>query len=224
MIGFDDWKTNKFRIFIRVFSVREWYVEKGVTLWRIKDLDPNSCYYLGQYPWHWDYEFGSPLPPGPGMIAWTRPTEIRKLISEAPKEKWTGPQRGPYEGTPGIPGVTGVTLENLSEEEMIFYHGKLKYANYLSQMSFQEWLNTRLKNCIAQKYPPPGWKPKVRVREAGTDMDWPGEPIRSLDPPIPMGRRALPPGVEQTTTSVTMALYFSPPDREDGMTLDLEIT
>jgi hypothetical protein len=154
------------------------------------------------------------------MIPWQEPDETRKLISEAPKEEWKGPRRGPYEGTPGIPGVTGVTLENLDEEELIFYHGKLKTGNYLAQVSFQEWLNTRLKNCIAQKYPPAGWKPTRKVN----DMDWPGKPIRSLDPPIPQGRRARPPGIEETTTNVTASLYFSPPEREDGLTLDLEIT
>lgn len=246
LIAFDDWKTNKFRIFIEVTSVREYYVERveapfigplfelipkvgelfkeQVTLWRTKPLDPHSCYYLGQYPWHWSYEWGHAIPPMGGTFHEPFDKKIRDLIAAQKDEPWTGPHNGPYEGTPGIPGEYGITLENLDEEELIFYYGKRKYGNYLAQQEFTDHLNTRLKNCIAQNYPPQGWKPKVKVREAGADFDWPGNPVKSLDPPIPMGRRALPPGMEQTTTSVTAALYYSPPEREDGLTLDLEIT
>jgi hypothetical protein len=192
--------------------------------WESIQLAKPSCYYLGQYPWHWDYQNYLPMPPVGNFLTYTLPIEISNLIMEAPREEWKGPRLGPYTGTPGVPGVEGVTLENLSEDEFIFYHGKQKYTNYLVQRWFTYWLSTRLKNCIAQKYPPAGWKPKVKVRESGADFDWPGNPIKSLDPPSPMGRRALPPGIEQTTVNISTSLYFSPPEREDGLTLDLEIT
>lgn len=236
LIGFDDWKTNNFRVFIEVLALREYYAErispwmigelfeliptageifkKPVMLWRIKDLEPHSCYYLGQYPWHWDYEMCAPRPPGPGMIAWEMPAEIRKLYDEAPKETWTGPHIGPYTGTPGVPGVEGVTLKNLSEEEFIFYHGKLKYANYLAQQSFTEWLNTRLKKCIAANWPPTEWKPKIKTPYG----DWPGKPFTELDIPTPTV-----PHVKLPRLMMSMGLYFSRYDRPDGLTLDLEI-
>jgi hypothetical protein len=201
-------------------TFREYYDPSFPLTYRLVERPIYHCYYLGQYPWHWDYENYCPRSPGPSWPPWEMPKEIRDLIDKAPREKWTGPRLGPYEGTPGIPGVTGVTLENLSEEDLILFHGKQKYTNYAVQVAFQEWLDTRLKNCIAQNYPPPGWKPKRQVN----NMDWPGKPIKSLDPPIPMGRRALPPGIEQTTTNVTASMYFTPVGREDGLTLDLEIT
>lgn len=246
LISNDDWKTKKWRIFIEVLALREYYTERveqpltgglfelapgvgeffktAVSLWRIKDLDPHSCYYLGQYPYHWDYEWGCPVAPMGGDLYHQSDKKISDLIASQQEEPWSGPHQGPYEGPTGGTGVRPDILENLDEDEFIFYHGKRKYGNYLAQLQFQENLDTRLKKCIDQKYPPPGWKPKVRVREAGTEFDWPGEPIRSLDPPTPMGPRAKPPGVEQTTVNASMTLYFSPPDREDGLTIDLEIT
>ena len=74
--SFEDFKTHKFRVFIRIASVREYVEHEGVFLWEskrfgyktIKEIpDPEfpwnftlrevpveHCYYLGQYPYYWD--------------------------------------------------------------------------------------------------------------------------------------------------------------------------
>jgi hypothetical protein len=218
LITFDDWKTNKWKIFIEVTSIREYYVERGATLYKSVDLEPHSCYYLGQYPWHWNYENGVAIAPGGGFPYQPTDPKIQALIEAQKGEPWTGPRLGPYEGTTGGTGLSPELLENYDEDDFIFYQGRKKYGNYLAQLDFQNYLNTRLKKCIRSNYPPEEWLPKVKVKTPQGVAEWPGKPFKELDVPTPTAPKG-----KYPKRVIHLGLNYSPYTREDGLTLYLEI-
>lgn len=218
LITHDNLKTNKWGIFVEITSIREYYILYGHPAYRSRDLEPHSCYYLGQYPWHWNYEYGCPMPPVGGSTYQPADLKIRSLIEAQKAEPWTGPRMGPYEGTTGGTGLSTELLANYDEEDFIFYHGKRKYGNYLAQQQFENDLTTRLKKCIRLKYPPEEWLPKVKVKTPQGVAEWPGKPFKELDIPTPTAPRGRYP-----KRVIHLGLNYSPYTREDGLTLYLEI-
>lgn len=218
LVTHDNMKTNKWGIFIEVISIREYYILYGHPAYRPRDLEPHSCYYLGQYPWHWNYEYGCPMPPVGGSTYQPSDPKIRGLIEAQRAEPWTGPRLGPYEGPTGGTDLSPDLLKNYDEEDFIFYHGKKKYGNYLAQLNFENDLSTRLKKCLRQNYPPEEWLPKVKVKTPQGVAEWPGKPFKELNTPTPTAPKG-----KYPKRVIHLGLNYSPQTREDGLTLYLEI-
>ena len=89
LIAFDDWKTKKWRVFIRIISIRVYPDPKRPWYWEILNLELHHCYYLGQYPWFWDFNYycirgvlgQTPIPPQTEAVRKYLTTEMKWVIN-----------------------------------------------------------------------------------------------------------------------------------------------
>jgi len=203
VITFDDWRTNTFKVFLEIDTVRIWYEKYGARYWRTIDLVPKACYYLGQFGWYWDYSVGEGLPPTSPRIGNILPWPYREAVTT-----------GEY-----------LPMNIYTDQDIILFHGQAALDNIKKQQAFIARRKRQRESCLAANFPYTPKTEKRTVINEDTPMDWPGTPTGEMTPPTP---DAPPTPPEQAGPGVTIvkltALYGeTPPTRPDGLTLTVTL-
>ena len=242
LIVLDDWKTKMFRVFIEVLAIRVWPDPKQPWYWIVQDLTPHHCYYLGQYPWYWDYNYYCTKSPDGRLIVPPQTEAVKKILASpgfapartfvySPKVIVFGVETGggrwvekknilPFGMTPSYPDVEYDLYKTREEEENRFFLGDPIVNTWNEQLAVIDFINNRFTNCLARLYPPPDKIPKGVVRTKDGDFQWPGKPLDQIQRPLPEPSKYLPPEMTQTKISIITTLAFSPAGRPDGLTLE----
>lgn len=246
LIVFDDWKTKRFRVFIQVSKVRVFPDPKDPWLWVTQDLTPNHCYYLGQYPWYWDYNYYCARSPDGRLIVPPQTEAVKKILTSpgfapartfeySPKVIVFGVEMGggrwvekknisPFGMAPSYPGLEYDLYSGRDEEENRWFLGDAIVDTWNEQLAIAAFIDARFKNCLARLYPPPEKIPSGVVRTKNGDFSWPGKPMDQIQRPLPEPSKYLPPEMAQTKISVRTTLAFSPAGRPDGLTLETTLS
>jgi len=217
LIAHDNWKTNLWHYYIQAHSVVVWYESAGVWLYQPKDLNPKSCYYLGRWPWCWDFDFyrvisphgSTPIPPQTKAV-------YEKLTSPGfvfPK----GRHILPFNLTTFTWTEAWIPIEAYTDEDLKFYFGDHMALNLREQEAISKYITERLKKCTEKKYPPSERKPRRIIQTPEGPVEWPGKPMSELTTPTP--------GMPLPTPKMQLQLIltYSPPKRPDGLWTILEI-
>jgi len=201
LIALDEWKTNLWKIFLKVTVVWEWIEYQGI--WRpfTKHLEPPSCYYLGRYPWYWNLTYNHPVGP------YTAIGGFNVTFSFEPYY----PTDVPYQ------------WEKMTDEDIKFFVSEKALKVVRAQEKFIKERATLWKNCIALEYPKPTQKPR-RLVETPIDVgEWPGKPVTQLTAPTPYAPPSPPWVTRENVLRATMLMGFTPPDRPDGLLITVTI-
>jgi len=201
LIALDEWKTNLWKLFLKVTTVWEWIEYQGI--WRpfTKHLEPPSCYYLGRYPWYWNLPNNHPAGPytayvGPNMV---------------------------FNFTPEYPGKPFIYHDIITDPAREFFYKPEEIKSVRAQERFIKERTNLWKNCIAREYPKPTQKPR-RLVETPIDVgEWPGKPVTQLTPPTPYAPPSPPWVTRENVLRATMLMGFTPPNRPDGLLITVTI-
>jgi len=239
LIGYDHWATKTYRYFIQARSIRIWYETAGVWAWETRDLKPYSCYYLGRYPWYWDFDYfrvvsphgSTPIPVQTPevynylitvMETVTDPITLKKITrrKKSPLGEFSFPKvrnLQPFGFAPSYPGIEWDIYKLRPQEENIYFLGPKPVYTWNEQQALTNYMDKRFKECLAKKYPPPVRKPKRIVQAPEGPAEWPGIPMNQLKTPTP-GMPGPPPKMQ-----LQLIFTYTPPKRPDGLWTTLEI-
>lgn len=222
IISFDDWKTNTWKYFIEAYQMRIWYEKEGKWFWEVKDLQPHSCYYLGRYPMYWDYDTYQLVSPLGQFVHRPFTERVLKKVQDPAFKPPARKTTAVWLGHPYHPTAEWEAYKNQPEEDNRFFLGNEIVDNWMEQLAAAEWLKTRSKDCIAKHYAKPEKVPKGKVMTPQGLADWPGKPFDQLTLPTPEVLPTPAPGIPYTRITLKITMRFSPIERPDGLTIDLE--
>jgi hypothetical protein len=219
---FDDWRSNTFKVFLQVFSVYFYPFPEYPWYYEAKNLIPNSCYYMGQFPIYWDYNQGMPIAPS-GLLYTLIPIPALPLSAEGLTAKLkSSPRITPFSMTPSLFSGEYLPLHIYTRDDLTFFHGKNAAENVGRQQAFIKQRKLMRDDCLKKRYPAPASEAKREVQTDQGPKDWPGKEIKDLTLPTP----GPPPGVPLgAPLPATLTLFFGEtvPTRPDGMSLTLSL-
>lgn len=241
-----DWKVKKFRVFIEVRSVLSYPDPKDPWYYVPLVLTPSHCYYLGQYPWYWDFNYYCARSPDGRMLVPPQTEVVKKILGSpgfapartfeySPKVMLYGVETGggrwvekkvitPWGMTETYQDLNFDLYKTRDEEENRFFLGDAIVNTWNEQRAVADVISAKFKNCIARLYPPPEKILKGAVRTKNGDFSWPGKPLDQIQRPLPEPSKYLPPELTQTIVSIKTTLAFSPAGRPDGLTLETTLS
>jgi len=149
---FDDWRVNRFKVFVQVYSVYSYPFPEYPWYYEVKNLTPNSCYYLGQFPFYWDYGYSMPITPT-GLV-YTLINIPAPPISAGALTKGMKPPSliVPFPMRPSLNSGEYLPLHILTRDDIEFFHGSGALQNIDRQIAFLNERTRRRIACLQNRY------------------------------------------------------------------------
>lgn len=162
IIEYDDWKSKLMKVFLEVKGIIFWFETGGKWLFKWITLPSPQCYYLGKFPWYWDFYYGMPI--SPSGKTWTY---IPIKAPYLPTAFGIHPPRPPgqikiFPMEPSVISGEYLPLSVYTREDISFFHGDSGLINLERQVAFLNARELRMFSCRLKMYEnPPSFKPKL---------------------------------------------------------------
>ena len=144
----DNWRSPTIKTFFRAEYIRTWPFPEYPWYYRDVELTSPSCFYLGRFPYYWDYQYGFPRWPH-GKIMDHIPIRAAAMppvlnFKPAPPVQPTQP----FSMTPSVYTNEYLPMNIYTRQDISFFHGEAALQNIDRQTAFIEERKRMLQDCL----------------------------------------------------------------------------
>lgn len=183
-ILFNDFKSNAFKSFIEVITIRNYFDPTNPWRYEIADLQPHQCYFLGTFPWYWNFRTHTAVHP---MTSYDE-----NSVQFQMRLQWKD--------------IDSRILEAYTDEEIKFFHGEEALKSITAQRKFLIYLGNRLNDCLKEYYPKEAKPTPGTVMTPDGLKNWPGVQMTELR--LPGTNPPFQPGPGQKIIKVILSVSF----------------